>query len=253
MERFPEIRQKAKRITASVVAGSAMFLVGTPALASEQNQKVEASITTSSAESLEDSADFKKSPFVDIYGTHFPSSYRIAIESLWEKGIVNGYVDNGQIEFRPEAPITRGQFAKILAKSMDLSVPEKAVFPDDFIEAVKEAGLMRGKTSGEFGEDENITNKQFITVMVRALDKLGKLSDYVPVSFESSLRKFDNPNVTYPDFDNAPLLAHYNGLLDGINVEALDIDRPTSRSEGAQMISNLIRIKENENFPPEIN
>lgn len=96
-----------------------------------------------------------------------------AIEKLVHMEIVNGYADG---TFRPNQPVTRGEFAKILSL---MSVNEneleqfKASFSDvpqshwayPFIGYVSDTGLLTGYPDGTFGVNDTLTRGQFAKII----------------------------------------------------------------------------------------
>jgi hypothetical protein len=97
--------------------------------------------------------------------------------ALAAKGILTGYPD-GQAHL--EKDLTRAEFAKIIAKLLDLKeVTTSLSFKDKnytashwargYIEAVNAAGLMTGKTATTFDPSGKVTVQEVATVLVRAL------------------------------------------------------------------------------------
>jgi hypothetical protein len=97
--------------------------------------------------------------------------------ALAAKGILNGYPD-GQAHL--EKDLTRAEFAKIVAKLLDLKeITTTLSFKDKnytashwargYIEAVNAAGLMTGKTATTFDPSGKVTVQEVAAVLVRAL------------------------------------------------------------------------------------
>lgn len=57
------------------------------------------------------------------------SPYREAIEGLNAEGLVGGYEGTASLEFRPENPMWRAQFAKLIARALNLTVTENLISP----------------------------------------------------------------------------------------------------------------------------
>lgn len=110
--------------------------------------------------------------FLDI-STHWG---RAAIENLVTKGLINGYPDGF---FRPDNPITRAEFTKILALALNLGLvaPSEAQFsdvPQDFwgypyVETAAAAGIVNGVGQGLFEPGRNITRADLALMIGRAL------------------------------------------------------------------------------------
>ncbi|WP_410512624.1 S-layer homology domain-containing protein [Paenibacillus sp. BR2-3] len=97
--------------------------------------------------------------------------------ALAAKGILTGYPDG---QARLEKDLTRAEFAKIIAKLLDLKeVKTTLSFKDKnynanhwargYIEAVNAAGLMTGKTATTFDPSGKVSVQEVATVLVRAL------------------------------------------------------------------------------------
>jgi len=181
------------------------------------------------------------------------SPFLSAIQSLAGRDIVRGFADG---TFRPDQPVTRQQFAKMIAKAtgivvgpatscpfpdvasgLDLSDP---LYPDKYVGAAWQAGLIKGYSNGSFGPYDSITRAQAITMVVRAAERLndGLLSDPL-VAYRS----------TWGNFGAAHQLnarkAEYNGIFDLYDLEERDPNGPISRAEVAQLLDDyltLIRI-----------
>ncbi|GBG10183.1 hypothetical protein PAT3040_04901 [Paenibacillus agaridevorans] len=98
-----------------------------------------------------------------------------AIAEAVKRNIVQGYEDGS---FRPDAVITRAQFAVLLARGLGLSGGGAAAasFRDvsasdwfaDLLSAVLEAGLIQGLGDGRFAPGGSLTREQLATLLVRA-------------------------------------------------------------------------------------
>ncbi|MFF2533120.1 S-layer homology domain-containing protein [Brevibacillus sp. NPDC058079] len=122
---------------------------------------------------------------------------RDAIETLYAKGIMPAYSGSS---FGANRDMTRGEFATMLVKSMDLPInagpyrdsnerdPLEPTFTDvrpnrdswdyqyKYIETAARAGIIRGKQPGYFRPDENLTREEAAIMISRALNlKLGTL------------------------------------------------------------------------------
>lgn len=98
------------------------------------------------------------------------------IENLYHLGIVKGYPEG---TFRPEARLTRAEFAKIYALSFHLSLPESPcssfvdLQPDHwaipFIEACVQEGVIEGYPGGYFLPDNHVSLEEILAVLLRHL------------------------------------------------------------------------------------
>ncbi|MBL0388861.1 S-layer homology domain-containing protein [Tumebacillus sp. ITR2] len=96
------------------------------------------------------------------------------IGELVSAGILTGYEDN---TFRPNAEMTREEFATGLAKAAGLTIDmdAKSTFTDvsdwaqPYVAAVEKAGLMKGEETNSFGGRHEVTREQMATIFMRAL------------------------------------------------------------------------------------
>lgn len=120
---------------------------------------------------------------------------RDAIETLYAKGIMNDAPGSG---FGTELKITRGEFATMVVKALDLPInagpyednnendPAEPTFTDvrprdddwnyeyKYIETAARAGIVRGKDTRAFFPDDPLTREEAAIIMARALNlKLG--------------------------------------------------------------------------------
>ena len=180
--------------------------------------------------------------FSDVEG----SPYATAIYELAERTIINGFRDD---TFRPGAPTSRQQFAKMIVKTLGLPVTgaEKSPFadvvvgqdgdpfyPDKYVAVCAAYGITQGKTATTFKPYDSITRQQLITMVVRAAGLPDPPADYTPPFAQGQF---------YPSshFMNARRAA-YAGLLDGLQAvgPSSDFFAPSTRGECAQLLYNLL-------------
>ena len=100
------------------------------------------------------------------------------IDYLVIKGVIAGFPDG---TFKPETPVTREQFAKMvcIGKGIKEYKPSSPTFKDvnssrwsyGFVEAAAKAGYIKGYPDGTFGPDKNITRQELAVLGVRVLGK----------------------------------------------------------------------------------
>lgn len=108
--------------------------------------------------------------FTDING-YWAQPY---ISELANRGVIGGF-PNGT--FRPEANITRAQFAAIAAQALKLPAASGANFTDvkpgywaaPVIGAAANAGLIGGFPDGTFKPEDNLTRAQALVILSKAL------------------------------------------------------------------------------------
>jgi murein DD-endopeptidase MepM/ murein hydrolase activator NlpD len=126
--------------------------------------------------------------FADVTPDHPAFS---AIQALARKGVVQGFPNPaGKPFFRPDATVTRAQFAKMLVKTLGLAVSEadhcpfadvadsgpSDLYPDNFIAVAAAAGLTQGVSLDPplFAPDGDVTRRQVLLMLERAVPGLGE-------------------------------------------------------------------------------
>ncbi len=110
-----------------------------------------------------------------------PSWAKAMVGQLAQKQIINGIAnENGQLEFRPDDPVTRAQFVKMLVLAFDLGESaDTAVSFDDVTEAdwyypyiagAVNAGIIEGMGDHLFGADMNISRQDMAVMLGRVMD-----------------------------------------------------------------------------------
>ena len=186
-----------------------------------------------------------------IFSDLATSPYREAVEALWAAGIVGGYEGAGGLEFRPENPMWRAQFAKLIARALDLTVTEDLtspftdlgeddpydLYPHQFVAAAAAAGITTGLTPTTFGPFADITRAQVVTMVVRAARSLdpGRLAA-PPAGYTGTLGDFS------PAHAENMAWAEYNGLLEGLQGFGPGWDpwQKATRGEVAQVLWALV-------------
>lgn len=130
------------------------------------------------------------------------ASAETAIATLSGKGIISGYPDG---TFRPDATITRAEFATIVARLKgfegaadanavtgfaDLDTDANNAWARGYVKAVVDAGIIQGFEDGTFRADESVTYEQAVTMLVRALyaDE-AENADYTTVAEQKGITK----------------------------------------------------------------
>ena len=128
--------------------------------------------------------------FPDVYTA---DPYAAAIATLAARGIVGGY-DDGY--FRPDWPVSRQQFAKMVVAAGGFRVSETDVspfadvaltgpgllYPDHYVAVAARLGITQGTSPGLFEPTLDITRAQVVTMVVRAADaaRPGRLAGSPP-------------------------------------------------------------------------
>jgi hypothetical protein len=185
--------------------------------------------------------------FPDVPSGH---AYYTAVEGMAARGIIGGKTDG---TFRPDEPVLRAQFAKMIDGTMGIQVTEGGLpmppftdmgqndpitlYPHDYVAAVAANGITTGYADGTFRPYIGISRAQLITMVVRAANSLeaGKLAP-VPAGFQ--------PTIPFFSDIHSPLMdqAEANGLLAGLVgfSASWDPNAQATRGECAQVLWNLI-------------
>ncbi|MHB1345078.1 MAG: S-layer homology domain-containing protein [Thermoleophilia bacterium] len=179
--------------------------------------------------------------FPDVAAEHV---YATAIAELSTRGVITGYSDG---TFRPDAPVWRQHFAKMIVLTLGLpyagvttcpftDVTKSYPYPAGFVAVAFANGITNGKTASTFAPTAEISRAQVITMVVRAAQELlpGRL-DAVPEGLTGTWGVgFD------PTHGPNALVAEYNGLLAGIPLGTGGPLASMPRGEVAQVLHNLL-------------
>jgi hypothetical protein len=176
--------------------------------------------------------------FSDVPDTH---PYAPAIIDLKARGVITGFADG---TFRPNSYMTRQQFAKVIVKTLGLTVtgtetcPFSDVrrglsstdpfYPDKYIAVCAAAGIMMGKTASTFDPTGDVTRAQLITIAARAAGLAEPPAGYSP--------SFGNFDATHYPWARK---AAYAGLLDGLQGMGpyFHFFAPATRGEVAEVLT----------------
>lgn len=101
--------------------------------------------------------------------------YNTAASTMTKAGIVDGYPDG---TFRPDAPITRAEMAKIISLFAKLDKSESRFsdiaghWAEAYIRLAAGNGWIAGYPDGTFGPQRNITRAETATMINRVLDRV---------------------------------------------------------------------------------
>lgn len=112
-------------------------------------------------------------PFADLPPGHWAYGH---VQLLAELGAVSGFADGSS---RPDAPVTRAEFVKMLAVALDIApgdgataftdVPPGAWFAP-YVSACVAAGLVQGTSATTFSPNAYVTREEVAVLIDRALD-----------------------------------------------------------------------------------
>jgi predicted DNA-binding antitoxin AbrB/MazE fold protein len=175
--------------------------------------------------------------FIDVHKGYWA---RAPIELLATAGLVEGY-PNGT--FKPERTLTRAELATLLVRAANIPVDSSAlgIFKDvprshwavKYIEAAKDAGLVKGYPDGTFKPNAQINREEGVTIMVR-LESLEEVAEELTEQADDS-RFVDIKGSWAAGYIMA---ADEIGLLDYLNnTERFRPKSGFSRAEAAETLS----------------
>ena len=171
--------------------------------------------------------------FSDVPATYWAYG---PIEALAAQGILSGFPDG---TFRPDAPVTRAEFVKMLDLTLDLPTPAAStsaftdVKPGDwfspYVAAATADGLVKGVAPGVFDPQGLVTREEMAVLLARARH----LSGGPPLKFSDAQRiaPWAAPGV------QAAVAA---GLLQGFPGGAFDPLGDATRAQAARVLALIL-------------
>lgn len=160
------------------------------------------------------------------------------ITSLNKVGIIDGYPDG---TFKPDANVTRAEFAKLISRAFGYAPKEDSEFIDledhwakQYIGALADAKIVNGYPDGKFKPYNNITRAEMVAMLSRVAN-LGTMGEADSMFWEPS---FADVNAGHWAFRFVEIAKR----LDIIPVNyglIFQPDKPATRAETAYMISEL--------------
>jgi len=153
--------------------------------------------------------------FADVAQSH---PYYVQIRDLAQRGVISGFADG---TFRPQDPVTRQQFAKMIVLTLGYPVtrsdtclftdvdkgldPRDPFYPYNHVAVCAAHLITQGVTATAFAPTRNVTRAQLITMVARAANLPDPPAAYVP--------PFGNFSATHYPWARK---AAYAGLLNGL-------------------------------------
>ncbi|WP_107942094.1 N-acetylmuramoyl-L-alanine amidase [Metasolibacillus fluoroglycofenilyticus] len=146
------------------------------------------------------------------------------VNYLVDLGVIKGYTENGKTIFKPNAPVTRGQVAKMVVEATGSKplVVQKSSFSDvqvgtelsGYVERAVELGYFSAYSQGKFGPNVPLTRDEMSRVLVSAFnldaEEYGKLTvpftdikptdayyKYIAAIYYSGITKGDTTGTKY--------------------------------------------------------
>jgi hypothetical protein len=194
--------------------------------------------------------------FKDIPGRYWASP---SIQFLNERGVITGYADQ---TFQPNRPVTRAEFAVILAKSQGLKMtpstpqnPSKIQFSDvptshwanKAIQTIVEQGWMAGYPNRRFRPNQSLTMAEMYVILSRVQTGAQRLTD----SQTAEILRFYRDSDELPGWARIPVA---QAIQSGITITErsrtrLFPDLPAVRASVATSVAKLVNpaFRENKN------
>ena len=176
------------------------------------------------------------------------SWYNTPVSTLGAMGIVRGYEDGS---FRPDAPITRAEFAAIAVRFFenDNVNYEEGLFTDiagsewfaDAVAAAQEHGIVGGYPDGSFQPNKAITRAEATSIVNRTVDRIPDKDHLLPDDQMRVWPDNSDPDIWYYadmqeatsgheydwvlDDNDEPLCEQWTGDLPEVDWEQVEIDQ----------------------------
>lgn len=183
----------------------------------------------------------------DITGHHHEKDLRKMIAEGYIKGYGNGI-------YKPNNPITRGQFSAIIARALHLEAPDEGIGFTDVTEqsgvleevlAAAAAGLITGYDDGTFQPSKEISRQHMAAIVNRALNYLEMDQRSSNVTFK------DQPSILY--LSEVKNTVAY-GIFVGSPINGELYFRPgdsATRGDAAAVITRFLNaVEKGEEIPP---
>ncbi|AEI39004.1 Ig-like domain repeat protein [Paenibacillus mucilaginosus] len=171
-----------------------------------------------------------------------------AIEGLSGRLVVDGYPDGS---FRPEVPVSRSEFAAMLARalgwvpdssaSVQYTDVDPAAWDAGYIASMSERGLISGYEDGSFRGSQRITREEAAVLLTRALAYVQTEAQSAGAGTGSTAAFADSGEVSSYARE-AIAKAQAQGLLSGYEDDTFKPQGLTNRAETVTLISKLLQL-----------
>lgn len=159
------------------------------------------------------------------------------IKKLVELKVTSGYPDGS---FRPDATITRAEFATLLVKAFNLAPQSGKVFSDtsshwakDSIATAESHGVAGGYEDGSFGPDDLITREQMAAMVVKAAKLATESSQGTSFLDSADISQWATGAVA---------VAVRNGVIKGYPDNSFLPQGRATRAEAVTVIMNALKL-----------
>lgn len=172
--------------------------------------------------------------------------HEAALREMIDKGYMIGY---GNGIYNPQGSVTRGQFAVILSRALNLPLPEEGIgFSDvteetgvmDEVLSAAGAGIITGYKDGTFKPSEKISRLHMAVMVKRALN-------YLFIEDIATEITYNDKNLIIADYHNAISNTVNYEIFKGSPIEGGLYFRPfdhATRGDAAAITSRLLKVVE---------
>lgn len=183
-------------------------------------------------------------PFVDVLDNHwFKADVEDAYNYIFTKG-----TGTSPAKYEPNAFITRGQFASMVARALEISESDtltnytlkdlKGKWYANDVQMLVDLGIITGYEDGNFGGSDFLTRQQASSIIVKTLQHLDvNVKTVVKATFadEKSISDYAKPAVNY--------LASEGVLINGQNIKFNPKENLT-RAQMAKILMQSLKLSE---------
>ncbi len=181
--------------------------------------------------------------FPDIQGYWAQSD----IEIMIAHHIVDGI---SATAFDPTGAVTRAEFALMLARALNLSMPTPSTAPFSdvpvtspyagAIAAAVQAGIVNGYPDGTFRPDANISRQELAVMVDRAMTAANQPTSLLPAQIPTLLAPFGDAGQLAGWAQQAVAADIEQHIIHGVTATTLDPTATTTRAEATVMLQRLL-------------
>lgn len=175
------------------------------------------------------------------------------IEQAVQKGYVNGF-PNGT--FKPDAPVTRAQFIKMVVKALDMEhAPEGSMWYTTYVKAAKVAAIYQGDADfAEWNMNKEISREHMAWLAARAADDTLLTADSSGITKDATTDHWPlNANDNKITRTDEEVMEYYHGflmseafkkgILQGFGGNEIGLERTTTRAQAVTVIERVLDLR----------
>ncbi len=170
---------------------------------------------------------------------------RTAIEALASRGIIDGMASG---IFKPDADMTRAQFAAITVRALGLEPENKKIYTDvstdvwyaGYIATATKYGIVNGVGDNKFNPNGTINRQQAATMVARAAKLCGMDTAYDSTRIRDTLAPFAD-YMTVSDWARGSMAFCFDQGISDDSAAKIEPKKAILRCEIAQMLHNMLK------------